>query len=795
MKICIVTSDIMGPIRNGGVGTSFFHLAKTAVKKKHSVDILFCSLQTDEDHNFHSWQCEYKAQGMNLYSLKNADFQVDQGHINAALSYLVFNHLRDQKYDLVIFPEMHGLGYYSLSAKKCGTFFQNTQLWVMFHGPSEWHLLHNRGLPTRLENLSTFFMEKCSTLWADRVLFATRHSKSIAETFGYLLPSSQSETVLFPYLAEPIAKATARKTTETREICFFGRLESRKGIESFLKALLLEKETLFQKNITVSLMGNEGWINSQPARQYLEAWILKNHFPLKLIMGKNHLQAIEYLKENGALVVIPSLAETMGYTLIECIVNQIPFVCSDIEPFQEVLAAYGKGSKEVRFKAGDEKSLARKLIQTLQKTPRFQPNPRTTQNILQAWEAVFEQAEADLKNKPEAKRLRPLSVSVCIPHRNRKSYLQELLESIVSAKSSIKEILIYDDASKDADSLRFLRSLSKQNKAIRVIFGQKQKGPGHARNVLAQNASSDYLLFIDDDNMLDARAFDRIRPVLNGETDIVVSPLIKFEDAAEDEEVALGLPRKTKHWCPIGDALTMNILQNLVGDANLIVRREFYQAIGGYSESLRWGEDHEFLLRAILGKARYLLSPDPFIYYRLHPTNSSRNAEIESLYRKMLDELVKTCGFTHEVTNLVSLFRSWAHRLDHLAGDPAPSSIKPRPLINPDRKDLHLYLKNARKVDFGRLSRVFSNPMVDHQGFVQIQMDKRVRSVSTSGPAQDLSIMILSPREGSICINGSVELDIKKGLSRIKIRKPKNSKLTLASPDGLQSVYVLGIEG
>ncbi|MFL5813671.1 MAG: glycosyltransferase, partial [Bdellovibrionia bacterium] len=547
-----------------------------------------------------------------------------------------------------------------------------------------------------------------------------------------------------------------------------------------------------------SLMGNEGWINSQPARQYLEAWILKNHFPLKIITGKNHLQAIEYLKEQGALVVIPSLAETMGYTLIECIVNQIPFICSDIEPFQEVLAAYGKGSKEVCFKAGDQKSLARKLMQSLQKTPRFQSNPRATQNILQAWETVFGKAVANFRNKPEDKPaatpLRPHSVSVCIPHRNRKAYLQALLESIASVKSSVQEILIYDDASKDADSLRFLRSLSKQNKAIRVIFGQKQKGPGHARNVLAQNASSDYLLFIDDDNMLDARAFDRIRPVLNGETDIVVSPLIKFEDAGDDEESAHALPRKTKHWCPVGDALTMNILQNLVGDANLIVRREFYQAIGGYSESLRWGEDHEFLLRAILGKARYLLSPDPFIYYRLHPTNSSRSADVESLYRKMLDELVKNCGFTHEVTNLVSLFRSWAHRLDHLAGDPTPSSVKPRPLINPDRKDLHLYLKNARKVDFGRLTRVFSNPMVDLQGFVQIQLDKRLRPASASGPAQDLSIMILSPREGSICINGSVELDIKKGLSRIKIRKPKNSKLALSSPDGLQSVYVLGIE-
>jgi glycosyltransferase involved in cell wall biosynthesis len=787
----------MGPIRNGGVGTSFFHLAKTAVQQKHSVDILFCSLQTDEDRNFHSWQCEYKAQGMNLFSLKDAEFQVDQGHINAALSYLVYNRLKDQAYDLIIFPEMHGLGYYSLSAKKCGTYFQNTQLWVMFHGPSEWHLLHNRGLPTRLENLSTFFMEKQSTQWADRILFATQHSRSIAQELGYLLPSAKYETLLFPYIPNAAPQKSASRGTKIREICFFGRLETRKGVETFLKALLLEKETLFQKNISVSLIGNEGWINSQQARQYLEAWSLKNHFPLKFVMGKNHLQAMEYLQENNALVVIPSLAETMGYTLIECIVNKIPFICSDIEPYKEVLNAYGKGASEVCFKAGDEKSLGKKMVRALQKTPRYQSNPRATQNVINAWENLFKKA-ATLKpeRKLNDKHLPTQSVSLCIPHRNRVSYLKELLLSALSAKSQFNEIIIYDDASTETETLRFLRSIAKSEKNVRVIFGQKRKGPGHARNVLAKNANSDYLLFIDDDNLLVAQAFDRIRPLLTGESDIIVSPLIKFEDASdEDETPTQGMPRFTKHWCPIGDALPMNILQNLVGDANLIVRKAFYNAIGGYSESLRWGEDHEFLLRAILGKARYVLSPDPFIFYRLHPSNSSRNADVETLYRKMLDELVKKCGFTHEVTNLVGLFRSWAHRLDHLSGDPTPSAIKIRPLINPERVDLYKLLKNIRKVDFERISRAFSNSMVDHQGFVQIKLEKRLRRVNTSGPAQNLSITLLSPHEGSIYINGSLKLEIKKGMSRIKIRKPKNAKLTLASISGLQSVYVIGMEG
>jgi hypothetical protein len=86
---------------------------------------------------------------------------------------IFYHHLKKLKYDRIIFTEMYGAGFYCLKAKQSGLEFQNTELWVIFHGPSIWHLRNNEALPTQLQQLSTNYMEAESVALADRVLFAT----------------------------------------------------------------------------------------------------------------------------------------------------------------------------------------------------------------------------------------------------------------------------------------------------------------------------------------------------------------------------------------------------------------------------------------------------------------------------------------------------------------------------------------------------------------------------------------------------------------------------------------------
>jgi hypothetical protein len=56
--ICIVTPDIIGPIRNGGIGTACFHLARyLAGSLGHRVSILFTG--PFETGRANDWKAEY----------------------------------------------------------------------------------------------------------------------------------------------------------------------------------------------------------------------------------------------------------------------------------------------------------------------------------------------------------------------------------------------------------------------------------------------------------------------------------------------------------------------------------------------------------------------------------------------------------------------------------------------------------------------------------------------------------------------------------------------------------------
>ena len=93
-------------------------------------------------------------------------------------------------------------------------------------------------------------------------------------------------------------------------------------------------------------------------------------------------------------------------------------------------------------------------------------------------------------------------VSVIMPIYNGEKYLEKSLNSIINQTIGFEniELILVDDKSTD-NSKTILKEYSKNYSNIKTIFLEENSGcPGIPRNIGIKNATSDYIMFIDDDD-------------------------------------------------------------------------------------------------------------------------------------------------------------------------------------------------------------------------------------------------------------------------------------------------------
>ncbi len=118
-----------------------------------------------------------------------------------------------------------------------------------------------------------------------------------------------------------------------------------------------------------------------------------------------------------------------------------------------------------------------------------------------------------------------MKLSIIIPAYNMEDYLSKCLDSVIYPELRDYEIIVVNDGSTDhtasiaSDYVRRLPSL------IRLI-STPNGGLGHARNVGLDNASGDYLLFLDSDDSLSPGALPEIMDTLGRGYDIFIFDLV-----------------------------------------------------------------------------------------------------------------------------------------------------------------------------------------------------------------------------------------------------------------------------
>ena len=99
-------------------------------------------------------------------------------------------------------------------------------------------------------------------------------------------------------------------------------------------------------------------------------------------------------------------------------------------------------------------------------------------------------------------------LSVIIPVYNAGSYISECLDSIIKISNPDVEVLAIDDGSTD-NSRQIIEEYARKDIRIRYIY-QKNGGVSVARNNGLENASGEYILFLDADDYLEINVFNKL---------------------------------------------------------------------------------------------------------------------------------------------------------------------------------------------------------------------------------------------------------------------------------------------
>ena len=145
-------------------------------------------------------------------------------------------------------------------------------------------------------------------------------------------------------------------------------------------------------------------------------------------------------------------------------------------------------------------------------------------------------------------------------------------------------------------------------------FSKPNSGPGQTRNYGAERSEGEYLIILDSDVILPERYFDAI------EAELLASPADAFggpdraHDSFTDIQKAINYSM-TSFFTTGGIRGGKKKMDKFYPRSfNMGVRREVYQALGGFSK-MRFGEDIDFSIRIFKGGYKCRLFPGAWVYH------------------------------------------------------------------------------------------------------------------------------------------------------------------------------------
>lgn len=602
LQIAIVSPEIMGP-PHAGIGTAYHLLADALARDNNQVTILFAPHTPPPSSSFNIWK--------NFYSNLNIKLELLSPSIhpplvslwtNAKNSYHIMLWLLEQNsFDVVHFPDIKGLGYFSILLKHQGLAFHTTHFVVGAHGTTFWDASFSFGEKTYYQDfLERSFLEAECTRMTD-VLVSPSHfhlewmekqQKWTLPSRTYVQPNIMNSAISLK--EENFVTQEISKTVPVKEFVFFGRLERRKGIILFCDAL--DHPSLCGRtDFSVSFMGTDAYVDGKSAYAYLSQRSRNWNFSWTILPRKKREDALHYLKGHGRLALIPSLSETMSYTVLECIWAKIPFLASRVGGIPELIdqSDIGRVTFEPTPKSFSD-ALERALGEGVEPA-KSSFNIRKNEKSWVDWHQCLRSSQYFIE-QPQKNLVR---ISLCIVEDTLKNPLTlDFINSIESQSLGWDEAILIRMGKVNKE-----QNLDFNSESFNwIIRNQEEIDVPQAINAAAMESKGEILLFIDSSVILDKNAISIFLRVLEKtKSDLLTTAerLLPFDGNSVPFEQSVNPTFPIR--IHLGNSLSLGVLHNVFGGSTFLVKSEVFKKLGGFSDQTNGKDPYwDFFSRAIL---------------------------------------------------------------------------------------------------------------------------------------------------------------------------------------------------
>jgi glycosyltransferase involved in cell wall biosynthesis/GT2 family glycosyltransferase len=431
-------------------------------------------------------------------------------------------------------------------------------------------------------------------------------------------------------------------------LLYAGRLEATKGVDTAIRALEMLVTEHHLQGMRLSVVGSDWGAGYESyLRQIVTAGGLDDY-----VTFAGHVPAEEMpqlLRRFDVLLVPSTWAEPFSRMLLEGMSSGLVVVATPTGGTTEILV---DGENGLLFAPGDANDLAQKLIR-LAADPELRRRLARAgrQTVIERFTSakMMDEIESYLQevahaasparasqaaNKPDAlSRATSPEISVIIPTYNRKGLLHETLHSLSQQTypSDRIDVVIVDDGSTDGTA-----EIAAETFPFRLrYFRQSNQGDAEARNLGALQSQAKFLVFLDDDMLLEPGYLTSLiqahaaRPnrIVVGTWNLWQAEATPFTKAVNDSDTtgayyAHSQTRQVAGHSPGQTSATTELPFRDAYCNNLSIRREAYFKIGmmqslDFSGSSMWC-DLDFAYRAHQLGFEFLRSVEANCWHRDH---------------------------------------------------------------------------------------------------------------------------------------------------------------------------------
>ncbi|HIK18853.1 MAG TPA: glycosyltransferase family 4 protein [Leptolyngbyaceae cyanobacterium M33_DOE_097] len=470
----LVTSEYEGIFRNGGIGTYYRTLSEKLTAEGWYVVLLLCQSQeifggeshlSTVKHVFSTSECQDVLELQPMHSTILSQFKewewVDRENYCALFFAQAIAATFPDAYLYIEFPEMLGLGYRTVQAKRSGVLGKNCLTAVTLHSGLEWlneaHGQYTFPLPNW--SLQTSYYEQASFEQADLAFFPSHFLKEKVAGYGWKTEHALHLPYFVPEIEgllatnEPSRNSQFGLKSDQIPVIFFGRLEERKGLLTFIEAIRLV-DLLIAEKIQILFVGKNVQFQVEPfkhlnSEQYIQQE-LGTDYSYRIISDLYSREAIQLISQlNHPVVCLTSHQENFPNAALEMGQLPVSLVVSDTGGFHETLDLIRRSQGVRWFVPGDARSLSKiiqqaisnypeKVLVHLQRQIAFYVNDRLIQRRLKYLQVFNSQEDSDSLTIEEASFIDSDEFSMLSYHE--RVYLENYTQKQYSGKGEIVDL-------------------------------------------------------------------------------------------------------------------------------------------------------------------------------------------------------------------------------------------------------------------------------------------------------------------------------------------------------------------